>query len=48
MLMFVIIGDSRSVLGKDGKTIPMSFDHKPMNVRASDLFSAGRYSAATY
>uniref|UniRef100_K3WKP7 PPM-type phosphatase domain-containing protein n=1 Tax=Globisporangium ultimum (strain ATCC 200006 / CBS 805.95 / DAOM BR144) TaxID=431595 RepID=K3WKP7_GLOUD len=24
-------GDSRSVLGKNGNTTPMSFDHKPMN-----------------
>jgi protein phosphatase 1B len=25
------IGDSRSVMSRDGKTIPMSYDHKPTN-----------------
>ena len=25
-------GDSRSVLGTGGRTVPMSFDHKPNNV----------------
>ncbi|GMF13124.1 unnamed protein product [Phytophthora lilii] len=26
-------GDSRSVMAKDGRTVEMSFDHKPINVR---------------
>eukprot|EP00656_Telonema_subtile_P014691 TRINITY_DN1757_c0_g1_i2.p1 TRINITY_DN1757_c0_g1~~TRINITY_DN1757_c0_g1_i2.p1 ORF type:complete len:186 (-),score=40.84 TRINITY_DN1757_c0_g1_i2:645-1202(-) len=31
------IGDSRAVLATEGKTVPMSFDHKPTNV--SDLLT---------
>ncbi|RLN82224.1 hypothetical protein BBJ28_00011379 [Nothophytophthora sp. Chile5] len=37
-------GDSRSVLAKDGRTVEMSFDHKPINVRpaASSLLTEER------
>jgi serine/threonine protein phosphatase PrpC len=35
-------GDSRSVMAKDGRTVEMSFDHKPINVRTAVGDSAGK------